>query len=230
MLSRRSSSPSCAPSRRWTLDASTSLADDAEDHFERPSFRCNHCIKVIDEDKPVFMRQDACYCSTVCRHKGRSNLYKHHKHFIADAHLDPYNWKRTNSGSEFSALSNLRSASASSMSESCASSGVSRNHAAGLQPSERQQGGLLGRIISRAVLAVATRVLGHETLQSASSLVHYGCSKIPQDSSFHQLLGYLPEIGYLPEMTTQPMILSPTPSEKSRFSPSSSFVGYDGAD
>mmetsp|Transcript_3066 Transcript_3066/g.8761 ORF Transcript_3066/g.8761 Transcript_3066/m.8761 type:complete len:184 (+) Transcript_3066:88-639(+) len=38
-------------------------------------FRCNHCIKLIPQDRNVYMRQDSTYCSTACRHRGRSALY-----------------------------------------------------------------------------------------------------------------------------------------------------------
>ncbi|CAD7970584.1 unnamed protein product [Amoebophrya sp. A25] len=38
-------------------------------------FRCNHCVKLIPESAPIYMRNDSSYCSTVCRKKGISPLY-----------------------------------------------------------------------------------------------------------------------------------------------------------
>ena len=38
-------------------------------------FRCNHCIKMIPEGWPIYMRHDSSYCSTGCREKGVSNLF-----------------------------------------------------------------------------------------------------------------------------------------------------------
>merc|ERR1712061_237161 len=38
-------------------------------------FRCNYCIKLINEDAPVYMQHDLSYCSANCRRRGRSALY-----------------------------------------------------------------------------------------------------------------------------------------------------------
>lgn len=38
-------------------------------------FRCNHCIKMIPEGAPIYMRHDSSYCSTGCREKGVSALF-----------------------------------------------------------------------------------------------------------------------------------------------------------
>eukprot|EP00930_Biecheleria_cincta_P036246 TRINITY_DN24870_c0_g1_i1.p1 TRINITY_DN24870_c0_g1~~TRINITY_DN24870_c0_g1_i1.p1 ORF type:complete len:179 (+),score=25.61 TRINITY_DN24870_c0_g1_i1:122-658(+) len=39
------------------------------------SFRCHHCVQVIEEGMPVYMCRDASYCSLGCRKRGRSVEY-----------------------------------------------------------------------------------------------------------------------------------------------------------
>lgn len=43
------------------------------------SFRCSHCIKIISEDSPIYMRHDNTYCSPICRQRGLSKLFRHLK-------------------------------------------------------------------------------------------------------------------------------------------------------
>ena len=38
--------------------------------------RCNYCVKLIADDETVHMLKDRSYCSTTCRAKGRSALYR----------------------------------------------------------------------------------------------------------------------------------------------------------
>jgi len=40
------------------------------------NFRCSYCIKLIAQDSPVYMGFDCAYCSTSCRNKGQSSLYR----------------------------------------------------------------------------------------------------------------------------------------------------------
>lgn len=39
-------------------------------------FRCNYCIKLIGQNEAVYMHRDSSYCSTTCKSRGRSTLYK----------------------------------------------------------------------------------------------------------------------------------------------------------
>eukprot|EP00413_Alexandrium_margalefii_P039629 CAMPEP_0204589124 /NCGR_PEP_ID=MMETSP0661-20131031/49023_1 /ASSEMBLY_ACC=CAM_ASM_000606 /TAXON_ID=109239 /ORGANISM="Alexandrium margalefi, Strain AMGDE01CS-322" /LENGTH=297 /DNA_ID=CAMNT_0051599019 /DNA_START=11 /DNA_END=903 /DNA_ORIENTATION=+ len=141
-------------------------------------FRCNHCIKLIGQDSPVFMGHDLSYCSDTCRRRGRSALYSNLKSLQLERLRDV---RRSPSESATSAMSTAMSES------SLASSGAIER--------TRARRGPLGWVIGKVVDAIYSRLPMTPLVQAASAAVlsQLGQLQPRPGSSVHRLLGYLPE-------------------------------------
>jgi len=143
-------------------------------------FRCNYCIKLIDNDMPVFMQHDLGYCSATCRRRGRSVLYSRLRSLQTD---------RLSSVSGASGVSTVRSDSSL-----CSSVSTHCDRAA------RGPVGWIGAVLS----AISSRLPAAKLVQSASSSV---IGRLPPGSSFHRLLSYLqevPSLGALTDVSSHP--------------------------
>ncbi|CAE8592155.1 unnamed protein product [Polarella glacialis] len=143
-------------------------------------FRCNYCIKMISKDHPVYMRNDNSYCSTNCRHRGRSSLYGSLRGLQLDRLQE---LRKTESDGGTSIMS-------TALSESSIASSLAVN--------DRRRKGPLGWVFGKVFDAISARLpdglsasLHREGLvQSASAAM---LRHMRPGSSLHRLLGYLPQ-------------------------------------
>ncbi|CAL1157976.1 unnamed protein product [Cladocopium goreaui] len=144
-------------------------------------FRCNYCIALIGQDKPVFMGHDRSYCSASCRRRGRSLLYTNLRSMQLDGLMET---KKPSSESGTSALS-------TAWSESSISS----------RPKSDRPSGPLGWVISKVFNVISNRLPESLNVLQKSSLVQSASSALLQrlghGSSFQRLLGYLPQVDSL---------------------------------
>lgn len=138
-------------------------------------FRCNYCIKLIAQDRPVYMRHDCSYCSTACRRRGRSSLY---------ANLMNIQLER---------LRELRH-SPSESGTSALSTAMSDSSLTSSKCTERGRRGPLGWVLGKVFDVISNRLLVSPlvpaTVHAASSAL---LGRIQPGSSLHRLLGYVPE-------------------------------------
>ena len=150
-------------------------------------FRCNYCIALIEQDRPVFMGHDRSYCSASCRRRGRSLLYTNLRSMQLDGLREA---KKARSESGTSALS-------TAWSESSISS----------RPKSDRPSGPLGWVISKVFNVISNRLPESLNVLQKSSLVQSASSALLQrlghGSSFQRLLGYLPQVDSLQEVDAE---------------------------
>jgi len=165
-------------------------AENLENIDEAPQpdfhFRCSHCIKLIGDDMPVYMHKDRSYCSTGCRTKGRSTLYRN----LRDLQLEQSSKGRGTSSCE-SSCKDSRSGAGSGMSSAQSDSTLSSLWQRSRAGSEGAHGPL-GWIVKNVVAAVVSRMPAPEMVRSASNVLR---QRLMQDASFNRLTAYLPSAG-----------------------------------
>eukprot|EP00440_Ansanella_granifera_P043866 gb/GFBE01047534.1/.p1 GENE.gb/GFBE01047534.1/~~gb/GFBE01047534.1/.p1 ORF type:complete len:209 (+),score=22.26 gb/GFBE01047534.1/:1-627(+) len=152
-------------------------------------FRCSYCIKLIGDDSPVYMRQDHCYCSTLCRDKGISRLY---------ASLKETQLATGVSSGSLATAGNFKSDS------SIASRTTNKTL------DDLVEGGRLGplarlgqRVIDAMLQRVASRTWGAQVLRTYSTSMLWG-RELTQNSAVAPLFNYLPEVEhYIPKSASQ---------------------------
>lgn len=150
-------------------------------------FRCQHCVKLIADGRPLYMRRDACYCSSSCRRKGRSGQYAQ----FTGVALEEHAVERSRS---VSCLSTASSGAFSDFTQRTASSS-----SFGWEEPGSGDRGLVGRLVGRAVRRAASLVGRAVLLRSLSSIARIqGRSSFASDPSL-QLFGQelLPEPDWL---------------------------------
>jgi len=155
-------------------------------------FRCSHCVALIGEDKPVYMHKDRSYCSSHCRHKGRSTLYINLREMQlseqAAGRLHPASCGSASCGSSVAdSKSDGRSLISNSHSDSTLSSRsrVLRNR----HTESYGFRGPLNWILNRVVSAVVSRMPAPEMVRSASSVLR---NRLLQVDSFTRMGAFLP--------------------------------------
>lgn len=143
-------------------------------------FRCSYCITLIGEDAPVYMRDDSCYCSSSCRGKGLSKLYRDLKaQQISDA-------------AGFQVSGSLNSLPRSRSDSSIDSRSISHGDGEG-------NSGLLTRlghaVFHRMLQSVAARAWGAQALRTYSSGMLWG-RELTKNSSVQRIFNYLPEVDH----------------------------------
>jgi len=121
------------------------------DEVQEPDyfFRCNYCVKLIADDETVHMLKDRSYCSTTCRAKGRSALYRR----LRDAQSN-------------------RSQKSTDSTLSCsdgAASVVCASHSDGALHRATEKNGPLSWVLGRMLTAIMARVPAAEMVRSASN-------------------------------------------------------------
>jgi len=145
------------------------------DEVQEPDyfFRCNYCVKLIADDETVHMLKDRSYCSTTCRAKGRSALYRR----LRDAQSN-------------------RSQKSTDSTLSCsdgAASVVCASHSDGALHRATEKNGPLSWVLGRMLTAIMARVPAAEMVRSASNALdnHLNCTGIAQElhrNSFNLVL------------------------------------------
>lgn len=143
-------------------------------------FRCNYCIKLIAQDRPVYMRHDLSYCSTSCRSRGRSALYTNLR------------------GLQIERLREIRQAASESATSEIISTVISDSSlASSAARSDRARRGPLGWVLGKVLDVITTRLpdaivarIPTPLARAASSAL---MSRMRPGSSLHRLLGYLPK-------------------------------------
>mmetsp|Transcript_82348 Transcript_82348/g.218503 ORF Transcript_82348/g.218503 Transcript_82348/m.218503 type:complete len:208 (-) Transcript_82348:155-778(-) len=146
-------------------------------------FRCAYCIKFIDEDSPVYMRHDTCYCSPRCRDKGLSRLYTN----LKESQLQEMG--KYSSGGTLATSGNIKSESSiTSRATTCID-----DHAEGgrLGPLAR----LGQRVIDVLLQRVASQAWGAQALRTYSSGMLWG-RELVKDTSARALFSFLPEVDH----------------------------------
>jgi len=142
-------------------------------------FRCNHCIKLVPDTAPIYMRHDSSYCSTSCREKGVSSLY---------TSLVGQQLKLLSQKDDVS-LMNVKS-----------DSSIHSRFSEQSEDKEEQRGvhrRILQRIgeaiLSRVVPSISRSTAGDRILRTYSSGLVWG-KEYTRNSSFNWLFQYMPEI------------------------------------
>jgi len=152
-------------------------------------FRCNHCVKLIPEAAPIYMRNDSSYCSTVCRKNGISPDYTN----LVGHQLKLMQTKET----EHQPFARSLSADSSLVEGSEA------------EPSDEQQGAqslpfrlvakLGQKILDKIIPVVKDNPAGDRLLRTYSSGLVWG-KEYTRNSSFNFLFQYFPNLdAYYPE-------------------------------
>jgi len=164
-------------------------------------FRCSHCIKLIAEDAPVYMRHDHSFCSPVCRGRGLSKLYAN----LKDVQLQEIG--RQSSGATLTTSG--RTKSDSSLASRNRTSSESSNNAGGGRLALFARVGQ--KVMDVLLQRVASQSWGAQALRTYSSGMLWG-RNMTKDTSACALFSYLPEVdGYLTHSSTAQMAM---PSER----------------
>jgi len=147
-------------------------------------FRCSHCVALIGEDKPVYMHKDRSYCSSQCRHKGRSTLYIHLRELQLEQAADGRGW-----GSCQSSVADSRSDGRSLISSAQSDSTLSRGSRKRASTESSGIRGPFSWFLKRVFSAVVSRIPAPEMVRSASSVLR---NRLSQDESFTRLGAFLP--------------------------------------
>lgn len=153
-------------------------------------FRCSHCIKLIGDGAPVYMRHDSPYCSTHCRNKGVSGLYTRLRDTQLQevAKLSSISLSSVGSRSDNSICSRATGFSGTSG----APSGISEttNSQQNLGPLARFGKRMLNHILWR----VASNSWGDKVLRTYSTGVMKGRDMTQHSSVGQTLFSYLPAV------------------------------------
>mmetsp|Transcript_17967 Transcript_17967/g.39671 ORF Transcript_17967/g.39671 Transcript_17967/m.39671 type:complete len:194 (+) Transcript_17967:89-670(+) len=144
-------------------------------------FWCRYCVQLIQPNSPIYMRNDACFCSSACREQGISPQYLH----FEDSARKVFQCMERN------------------QTEASLGGDSGEQEMGGFRVLESGVVGLSRKLLGFAVQQVATRVWGgNKLIRTYSSSVEFG-QELAKDTSFAFLFSLLPEIDQLSDHSHQ---------------------------